>query len=317
MNQSRTNSILLDRENAFRLLEHAELSSSQFQPVHDIREQVKAIDSLPPLPEITRAILELYHNPLANAADLAKVVEMDPSLSAQVLKWANSAMYGFRGEITTIQAAIARVLGYDVVMNLAMALTTIKPLNIPREGPIGQQAFWSDALFSSMICQRLALRVQRDDKPNPGTAYLSGLLHNIWMLLLGHLFPTQHKEISELLIANPELSAIHAGEYILGINPIMMGRWLLESWELPDELLTAITYQNDPEYQSDHEVYANLVLISERLLRRESLGYGNSDELPDSLILKLGLDTEQVQMVFEKTLERREDLLGFSSQLAG
>ncbi|MET0012496.1 MAG: HDOD domain-containing protein [Sedimenticola sp.] len=317
MSQSRTSSILLDRENAFRLLEHAELPASQFQPVHDIREQVKAIDSLPPLPEITREILELYHNPLANAADLAKVVEMDPSLSVQVLKWANSAMYGFRGEITTIQAAIARVLGYDVVMNLAMALTTIKPLNIPREGPIGQQAFWSDALFSSMICQRLALRVQRDDKPNPGTAYLSGLLHNIWMLLLGHLFPVQHKEISELLIANPELSTIRTGEYILGINPIMMGRWLLESWELPDELLTAITYQNDPEYQGVHEIYANLVLISERLLRRENLGYGNSGELPESLILKLGLDTEKVQMVFDKTLERKEDLLGFSSQLTG
>ncbi|MET0081738.1 MAG: HDOD domain-containing protein [Sedimenticola sp.] len=316
MSQSRTSSILLDRENAFRLLEHAELSASQFQPVHDIREQVKAIDSLPPLPEITREILELYHNPLANAADLAKVVEMDPSLSAQVLKWANSAMYGFRGEITTIQAAIARVLGYDVVMNLAMALTTIKPLNIPREGPIGQQAFWSDALFSSMICQRLALRVQRDDKPNPGTAYLSGLLHNIWMLLLGHLFPTQHKEISELLIANPELSAIRAGEYILGINPIMMGRWLLESWELPDELLTAITYQNDPDYLGTHSVYANLVLISEQLLNCENLDDHSGIEIPGNLMSHLGLDIEQIFKVFNKTLERKEDFLNFSIDLS-
>jgi len=50
--------------------------------------------TIPPLPEATRRILELKADPDFNLRDLTRVVEADPSLSARIIGWANSAYYG-------------------------------------------------------------------------------------------------------------------------------------------------------------------------------------------------------------------------------
>ncbi len=61
-----------------------------------IRQRLDQTLTIPPLPEATRRILELKADPDFNLRDLTRVVEADPSLSARIIGWANSAYYGLR-----------------------------------------------------------------------------------------------------------------------------------------------------------------------------------------------------------------------------
>jgi len=90
--------------------------------IRSIERRIQKVYELPPMPDLGRRILDLQSDSHADARKLAAIVQLDPSLAAQVIRFASSSYYGYTGRITNIQEAIARVLGYDMVFNLSLGL---------------------------------------------------------------------------------------------------------------------------------------------------------------------------------------------------
>ena len=68
---------------------------------------LKQIKQLPPLPETAVKIEAVYQNPNSTFEDMVKILEKDPLLTADILKSANSPLYGFSREITSIAQAVS------------------------------------------------------------------------------------------------------------------------------------------------------------------------------------------------------------------
>lgn len=100
---------------------------------------------LPALPETAERIIHLRVDPNGDVSDLAQIVERDPSLAAQVVSWAASPYYSAPGKIKSIQDAIVRVLGFDMVLNLALGLALGKTVSLPKDGPHGATSYWRQA----------------------------------------------------------------------------------------------------------------------------------------------------------------------------
>ena len=81
----------------------------------------EALNDLPPLPSIVVHAMETINNPGSSAADLNRLIGMDPALSGKVLRLVNSAHYGFASKVTTVRHAIV-ILGFDTVRNLVTAV---------------------------------------------------------------------------------------------------------------------------------------------------------------------------------------------------
>ncbi|WP_054690377.1 HDOD domain-containing protein [Desulfosarcina cetonica] len=75
-----------------------------------IRKIVSSTDALPAMPEVMLKVQKMLRLPTTSPAQVAKVIETDPAMVADVLKVSNSAYYGFRGKVSTIQHA-ASMLG--------------------------------------------------------------------------------------------------------------------------------------------------------------------------------------------------------------
>ena len=63
---------------------------------------------------VVAEIIQVVNDPSTGVAHLKKIVECDPPLSARVLRRANSALYGFRRQISGIQEAII-CIGFESV----------------------------------------------------------------------------------------------------------------------------------------------------------------------------------------------------------
>lgn len=87
------------------------------------------IKSLPPLPESTARIQAICSDPDSSLGDLAKVVEQDPMLTANLLKAANSPLYGFSREIKTLMQAVS-LFGMATVRGFALASAVKNSLKI-------------------------------------------------------------------------------------------------------------------------------------------------------------------------------------------
>ena len=81
---------------------------------------LQKIKKLPPLPESAMQIEAVYHNPDSTFNDMVKILEKDPLLTADILKAANSPLYGFSREINAISQAVG-LFGMGTVRGFALA----------------------------------------------------------------------------------------------------------------------------------------------------------------------------------------------------
>lgn len=281
-----------------------------------MKEKVEQVHTLPPMPGIATQILALRNNPYANAAELTAVIEQDPSLTAQLLRYAASPFYAYQGKLTSVEQAIVRVLGMDFVMDFSLGLALGKSFRNPKDGPLGLDNFWRDALHVAALTQTLCNAIEFSRRPSPGIAYMAGLLHNFGFLLLGHLFPQQFDRLNKAVAAQPERSILDLEREIVGVTHTEMGLWLMDAWNLPKEIVETVREHHNGDYRGDFAIYPNLVHLANRLLKRFDIGDASSIDLPVELLAEVGLSEEQVEAALGTVLQMREGLQFMARKMA-
>ena len=97
-----------------------------------IEDIVDRIRSLPPLPKSFAEVNSVCSNPNSAISDLAKVIESDPMLVANLLKIANSPLYSFQREIKSVLQAIS-LFGMSTTRSLITSISVKKLLNVDME----------------------------------------------------------------------------------------------------------------------------------------------------------------------------------------
>ncbi len=285
-------------------------------PLLNIRARIERLDRLPPMPEMAQKVIQLSANPDAHIKELVKVVELDPSLSAQVMRYAASPFFSYRGAIDSLDTAITRVLGYNTVLNLALGATAAKPFRIPRNVPLGLDAFWRHAIFSAALVQALSSILPGELRPPAGMAYLAGMLHNFGHLLLGHLFKKEFLILNKFIVNEPHKSVEELELEVLGATHGSIGAWLMEAWNLPEEVVTAAREHHNEDYQGPHAVYSQLILVADRLLKAHGIGDAPSSELPPMVLESLEIGEYQAVSIADKILEGCDGLEAMARQFA-
>jgi len=267
------------------------------------KERVKALHSLPPMPETATQILNLRSVSDVKVEKIVEVIEKDPVLVAQIVSYANSAFFGQSGSVVSLKDAIFRVLGVDATMNMALALSVGSTFKIPQSGPVGAKSIWKSSIYTASLMQRLSMLIPWGERPNPGTAYLVGLLHDIGLLVLGHLFTEEYIELNNYLEKNPDVNIFTAEQQLLGINHIEVGKMVMRMWKMPEELISVATFYNDNDYSGEHEKYIQLLKVVKTLLVPHGLAFGDSsEELPMDILNKLSLNEEDVIVAADEVL---------------
>jgi len=279
----------------------------QFTPLR-IKQRLEETLDLPPLPETARKIIELRVDPNADTTELANVVEMDPGMAAQVVSWARSPYYGVKGEIKSVEDAVIRVLGFDLVINLALGLALGRTLSVPKEGPNGYAPFWQQAVVTAALMGELARLIPAKERPNTGTAYLCGLLHNFGYLILGHIFPPQFSLVNRHIEVNPHINRSLVEKHIMGLTREQVSSLLMQQWRMPEEVVTALRSQHNPSYEGEFSTCANLLYVATRSLRSRGFGDGVWEEPRDDVLERLGITAEGVNGVTDNLLEKADDL---------
>ncbi|NIP72655.1 MAG: HDOD domain-containing protein [Gammaproteobacteria bacterium] len=281
-----------------------------------VKQRIRKLSRLPPMPEMAQRIFQLRANPSAGIEDLVPILEMDPSLAAQVMRYARSPFFGYRGRVDSLQQAVSRVLGYDMTANIIFGIAVGQSFRNPKGGPLGLDAFWRHALYCASLAQVLGRAAPPHSRPKPGLAYLAGMLHNFGLLLLGHLCQPEFHWLNKRVAQHPEVPMVEIEIELLGTTHMELGAWLAEHWNLPAEVAVAARAHHDPDYTGVHAAYAHLVLIANRLLKGVGMGDAPSTELPEAALTAVGIGREQAEQALARVLEAGASLDAIASQLA-
>src|SRR6267142_5434702 len=139
------------------------------------------------LPTLPNYVLDLNALLSSQSVDLKKVgavIRTDPSLSAQVLRLCNSALFGLRRRVISIEQA-AVMLGTERLRTLVLTCSLMQFAG-KRLSNEQLASFWQHSFLSALLSERIARQVDYFEKEQ---AYLGGLLHDIgqlplWILVL-------------------------------------------------------------------------------------------------------------------------------------
>jgi len=273
-----------------------------------IKQRLEDTLGLPSLPASMQKLVEIRSDPIAGIDDLVPVVRTDPGLAAQVMSWAASPYYAAPGDIHSVEDAVIRVLGFDLVVNLALGVAMGKTLKVPDDVPRDSVPYWQQSVYAAATAELLCKKMPSEIRPKPGMLYLSGLLQNFGYLVLAHLFPPHFSLLSRYIEANPHMSLEYVEKQVLNVTREQVGCWLLDNWSLPTVVCESIRHHNDLDYDGAARYEALLLFVSNRALRSQGLADGPLEEIPEQVLEELQISREQLEEVVNKVVECRGEL---------
>src|SRR5690606_4059752 len=192
--------------------------------------------------------MALRLKPDITVQQLNDVVETDPSLAAQVVSWASSSYYAAPGRIRSVEDAIVRVLGFDLVLNLSIGLALGKTFSVPKDAPERTTPYWEQAIYTAAVIEGLARLVPRERRPDLGLSYLAGLVHNSCYFMFAYSFSPHFQVVCRRVEANTHVPAWLGDQHVRGVNRGQIGSWLMRYWDMPLEVCTANRHRHDPHY---------------------------------------------------------------------
>ncbi|HUX46796.1 MAG TPA: HDOD domain-containing protein [Desulfosporosinus sp.] len=231
---------------------------------------LKRIQALPPLPTSALQVIDLTKNPATSARELENVIGQDPALAAGVLRQANSAYYGYARRISSLQEAIV-VLGFQATQGLAMASAVAPLLKTQLVGyEIEQEGLWKHSLLTAMAAKSLCKKLKL---PCGDVAFTAGLLHDIGKLVISIYV----QEVGAYLLEKvtvAKLSYVELEEKVIGYNHASVGGFMAKSWNLPEDLVAAISYHHAPSNAHIYEELTCVIHVANGLANLLGIGGG-------------------------------------------
>lgn len=227
-----------------------------------VLERLQRCTNFPSPPPVALKVIELAQDPNTDLRIVADTCSGDPAIAAKIMKIANSALYASRRQSTNLRQALI-VLGLNATLTLALSFTLVTGLR--RDPPKGFDflAYWRRAILGATWGKLLASEL---NQPFAEEVFISALLQDIGMLAIDRILPDTYQDISPLQLDHQKLAQHEINQ--LGADHASIGGWLLESWNMPEQLSLAVTHSHDVEantIESNRRMYVRVVAMSGQL----------------------------------------------------
>ena len=189
-----------------------------------------AFRELPPLPDATMKLLGAVNDERAGIGVLVSILRMDAALTAEVLRRANSPMYGLMAKVSSLGQAVM-LLGVAEIRRMAMMVSLDKHFG---SGQRSIRRLWRHAFARALVSERIAAATGL----SADSAYSAGLLADIGIYGLMVSFPDVERRLIEE--SNGGHALLEAEEREYGVSHCQAGGWLARNWGLPEAIIAAV-----------------------------------------------------------------------------
>lgn len=269
---------------------------------------LERLNAVPALPVSVMEVIQLLQDPEADVGAVRRAVEHDPNLTANFLHLANSAYFGGRGGVATVQDALVR-LGMKRIYQLVLA-TAISPLaQKPMKGydlPAGE--FLKHSVMTAVAAEELCRVLQLD---GPDYLFTAGLVHDIGKAVLSTFVEVDVAPIIKL--AFQESLPFHQAErQVLGIDHPEVGALLLHNWGIPEAIVQVVRWHHEPESMPGDGTAIDAVHLADHLARISGIGAGLDGlnyEPSREVVTRRGITTEVAESVVLRAVDAFQVLI--------
>lgn len=254
-----------------------------------LEKLLKQPQALPSAPKVVRKLIETFEQEEVDLLKAASYIEMDPVLTAKLLKLANSSFFGLHRSVTTARDAI-NVMGLIKVRALVIGAALGDCFHMV--GTVNLNQFWRYSLNSANLSRYLALPIRIDEN----TAFTAGLIHGVGELVMHVGMPEAMLELDRS-VPMLDLKRAAAERGVFGYSYADVGAALAREWNFPKKMIDAVQHQSAPFDNDVYEPIAGVIHIASWRARAQELELRPENIIstyPDPVGLVLGIDPDIV-----------------------
>jgi putative nucleotidyltransferase with HDIG domain len=217
---------------------------------------VGEVGMLPSAPTAFQEILVCLQNPAASLTDAAQIIGRDVAMTANIMKLVNSAFFGSRRPITTIDRAVA-YLGMDTLGALVLGHGVFQSGVATGIDGFSLEQLWQHTEQTAAAARAIALS-ENLSGARADEAFLAAVLHDVGKVV----FATKAAVLpNETLDVVAQMEAHHAevGAYLLGL------------WGFPNSIVEAVAFHHTPNRASEKGFgLSGIVHVADRLVHLRS-----------------------------------------------
>jgi len=273
------------------------------------QQMVAKVSKLASFPKVALRVDEMMADHASEAKDIGAVIELDPALSAAILRVANSASYNISGSVDSVARAVALV-GQVEIRNLTFAICATKTFKDVPNDLISMEDFWKHGLYCAAVAKTLGEQVKL---PDADVLFTAGLLHDIGQLVMFNQCPDASRlTLQQSLDENDGLMPHLCEREIFGYDHTQVGAELAAQWNFPSKLQKCIRQHHmlcDETLTLDTSVVVN---VANSLAVLAELNSNDLDEAPpiDERAFKLlGLSEDDIPELIDAARASVEPLI--------
>ena len=263
------------------------------------------IKNLPPAPVVLARVLSIMDNPKAGTGDLIAAIEVDPGVTANILRTCNSPYYAGSRQLSTLEEAVHRV-GMRTVTQLATVNGAESLLAGAHEGyGLAPGDLWRHSMSVALGCRLLAQRVGYS---KASLVFTGGLLHDLGKIVLDVFLKHRYTEVRQRV---EQGATFHEAEQeVLGVGHAELGSRIAATWDFPESLLSMIRHHHQPEEAGEDSDICSLVHLADALSHWLGIGLGRPGlavRFESSAVRRFGLKPDDLDRVMIELVEEMEE----------
>ena len=264
--------------------------------VSDSIYSVVGARSIPPMAGNAQKAFKLATDPKSDARDFIELIKADESMSARILRVANS-VYFDRGKTSKSIEEAVQVIGLNELRLLlnASSLSSLFPSTHP-----ARALAWDNDIATAVVAKFLADRCNQELST---TAFLGGLMHDIGKLLLIQRSSEDYQKI----LRKVEQEGMHfheAESLIFPFDHTEVGLLIAERWSFSDDLKVAIRNHHQPFSSLGHMSLAGIIKSADIL----SYGLGLVASCPSRLRVAMEKQIPDVWQYLDISIDRQPEM---------
>jgi HD-like signal output (HDOD) protein len=201
----------------------------------------RLLTRLPPFSQVAVRLLAVLADERASFKEIARLIALDPVLAGEVLRLANSGLYGRWLRVSSLLEAIAR-LGTGRLSQVAITAALWRGL--PRRTAPFVREWWRHSIAAALLAQQCGQDLPSDH------AYTAALLHGIGQLALFEDAPREYPNLVERAYVSGR-DLLECEREVFQVDHAALAGLILESWGLPEKLCEAVARHHDMDAETD------------------------------------------------------------------
>lgn len=203
-------------------------------------ELKRSLERIPPLSSVVVKSLEKIRNPLSSAKDIAEEIAKDPILSLDILKIANSPLYGFSREITSLEHAVS-LLGIKAVESIILSAYAKRVYSVElrnfkiKRGELSLQSFIG-GYVAKLVSERFFPQVE-------DLAFSSAVVRNIGKIAMDFLMSKYVDKVKAELINERDFQRVE--RKLFGFTSYDLSIMILDLWKIPEDIKFVVSKFNN------------------------------------------------------------------------